>query len=98
MSIATNQPRKRRSRREEGQILVEFALVGMVFFMLMFGILDFVRLFQSWVTVQHAAREGARYAITGQVACTGGGNTYTDDRPNCIVLEAKQATEGLTNG
>ena len=79
---------------ERGQALVEFALVSIVFFLLVFGIFDFARLFQSWVTVQHAAREGARYAVTGQVVCDG----YTDDRDACIVQRAKIATTGLNGG
>ncbi len=81
-------------RSERGQALVEFSLVAILLFMFLFGIFDFVRLFQSWVTVQHAAREGARYAITGQVACTG----ITNSRTGCIVQKAKTATLGLTGG
>jgi len=71
---------------------VEFALVATVFFMLVFGIIDFSRFFHSWVTVQHAAREGARYGITGRTDC----NIAGDDRPACIEYVAKQATVGLT--
>jgi Flp pilus assembly protein TadG len=85
---------KRKRRRERGQAIVEFAFVSIAFFFLVFGIIDFARLFQSWVTVQHAAREGARYAVTGQVACTG----YSDDRPACIIQKAKKATSGLNGG
>lgn len=84
----------RKLRAERAQALVEFALVSVIFFMLIFGIFDTVRLFQSWVTVQHAAREGARFAVTGQVACTG----FTDDRVACITLRAKEASIGLVGG
>jgi Flp pilus assembly protein TadG len=69
-------------------------MVAMVFFLVVFGILDMARMFQSWVSVQHAAREGARYAITGQVACTG----YTDNRAACIEQRTKAATTGLAGG
>jgi Flp pilus assembly protein TadG len=82
----------RRARGESGQALVEFTLVAMVFFLIVFGIIDFARFFQSWVTVQHAAREGARYAITGRVDC----DTYSDNRQGCIQYVAKQATTGLS--
>jgi Flp pilus assembly protein TadG len=71
---------------------VEFALVAMVFFLIVFGIIDFSRFFQSWVTVQHAAREGARYAITGRSDC----DIASDDRLACIKYVAKQATTGLS--
>jgi Flp pilus assembly protein TadG len=82
----------RRTHGESGQALVEFALVAMVFFMIVFGIIDFSRLFQAWATVQHAAREGARYGVTGQVQC----DPYTDNRTECIKYVAKQATTGLS--
>jgi Flp pilus assembly protein TadG len=51
--------------RERGQALVEFTLVVLVFLLFVFGILDTARLFESWSNVQHAAREGARYGVTG---------------------------------
>lgn len=76
---------------DQGQALVEFGLIAMVFLTLVFGIIDFARLFQSWVTVQYAAREGARYALTGRSDCTG----YTDNRIGCITDTAKGATTGL---
>jgi len=79
---------------EKGQALVEFALVSLVFFVFAFGIFDLARLFQSWVGVQHAARDGARFAITGQVVCTG----QTDNRAACITARAKSATSGMNGG
>jgi Flp pilus assembly protein TadG len=85
--------RRQRRERERGQALVEFALVSIVFFLVTFGIIDMARMFQSWVTVQHAAREGARYGITGRSTCTGAAN-----RTDCIEWTAKRATAGLLNG
>ena len=79
------------SRSQRGTALVEFALVGIVFLTLVFGIIDFARLLQSWVTVQYAAREGARYAVTGQLDCTG----IINDRIACITQKAKTASTGL---
>jgi hypothetical protein len=46
----------------------------------------------AWVTVQHAAREGARYGVTGQVACDG----YAT-REDCIRETAEEATMGLSD-
>lgn len=85
------------NRGERGQALVEFALVSIVFFMLFFGIFDTVLMLQSWVTVQHAAREGARYAVTGQITCPGHMGAG-DHRDVCIVSKAKTATKGLDRG
>ena len=47
----------------EGQALVEFALVIMLLFLLLFGIIDFSRLFFAYATMSNGVREGARYGI-----------------------------------
>jgi Flp pilus assembly protein TadG len=78
---------------ERGQALLEFCLVSLLFFMLSFGVFDLARLFQSWVTVQHASREAARYAITGQYSCDG-----TFGRDACITWTAEHATDSLARG
>jgi Flp pilus assembly protein TadG len=49
-------------RREEGAAAVEFAIVAGLFFMLVFGIIDFGFGFYTWNGTTHAAREGARKA------------------------------------
>jgi Flp pilus assembly protein TadG len=82
-----------RKRGERGQVLVEFALTSVIFFLLVFGIIDMARLFESWVAVQHAAREATRYAITGQSTCAG-----ASGRNNCIEWTAKKATAGMARG
>jgi Flp pilus assembly protein TadG len=84
---------EKRKRGERAQVLVEFALVAVVFFTVLFGIMDMARLFQSWLTVQHAARESARYAITGRSNCTGAAN-----RDACIKWTAKDMTTGMERG
>lgn len=78
---------------ERGQTLVEFALVSIIFFMFVFALFDGTRLFESWVTVQHAARTGARYAVTGQITCEWGST-----RNECITDTAKNATAGMNGG
>lgn len=88
---------QRWKKGERAQALVEFSLVSIVFFMLLFGIFDSILLLQSWVTVQHAAREAARYAVTGQINCTAYSGSG-DHRDECIVSKAKAATTGLVGG
>lgn len=88
-----NRKQGKRTRRERGQALVEFSLVCILFLMLSFGVFDMARLFQSWVTVQHASREATRYAITGRFDCEG-----AFGRDSCIVWTAKNATSGLARG
>ena len=56
-----------------GQTLVEFALALPILLLLTFGIMEFGRLFQSWSTVNYAANEAARYALTGQGYSAGAG-------------------------
>src|SRR5437867_12713026 len=49
--------------RAEGQTLVEFAFVAMLFLLLLFGIIEFSRALWTWNTVVQARRAGARYAV-----------------------------------
>jgi Flp pilus assembly pilin Flp len=51
-----------RARDEKGAAAVEFAIVASLFFMLIFGIIDFGFAFHSWNNAGNAAREGARKA------------------------------------
>jgi Flp pilus assembly protein TadG len=85
------------SVKERGQALVEFSLVVVVFLLFVFGILDMARLFESWTNVQHAAREGARFGVTGLDDCTFG-TTVTNNRPLCVEKAVKNATTGMLNG
>lgn len=54
-----------RSRSEEGQSLVEFALAALMFFVLMFAVFDFGHLFFVEMAAQNAIQEAARYGSTG---------------------------------
>lgn len=49
-------------KKEEGQALVEFALVLPLLLLLVCGIIDFGWLFYNQLSLQNACREGARYA------------------------------------
>ena len=95
MTESTNQKKERQPKKgQRGQALVEFALVALAFITLVFSVLEGALLFQSWVTLQHASREGARYAVTGRVNCDG----ITEDRAACIAQTAIKATTGLSGG
>lgn len=48
--------------KEQGQALLEFALVILILLLLVFGIIDFSRLFFGYATMSNGVREGARYA------------------------------------
>ncbi len=62
-STVRNAPRDRR----KGQTLAEFAISLPVILLLLFGIIEFGRIFQAWVSLQNAARSAARYASTGAI-------------------------------
>jgi hypothetical protein len=53
----------KRRDRESGQSLVEFALVVPLLFLLLFGSIEFGRVFHAHLVITSAAREGARKAI-----------------------------------
>ena len=54
---------KRFLRSEKGQAMVEFALVLPLLLALLCGIVDFGWLYYNQITLNNAAREGARYAV-----------------------------------
>ena len=76
--------RRGRIRREEGAAAVEFAIVASLFFMLVFGIIDFGFAFHSWNNAANAAREGARKAavIADTAAIGAGGRRGLHARPD----------------
>jgi len=61
--VTTHQSPKRRQR---GVAAVEFGLVALFFFTLVFSIIDWSYLFFANLSMQHAVREGARYAVVGR--------------------------------
>ncbi|MCP4141348.1 MAG: hypothetical protein GY755_13875 [Chloroflexi bacterium] len=51
--------------QKKAQSMVEFALILPILLLLIFGILEYGRLFFAWISIENAARVGARYASTG---------------------------------
>lgn len=79
----------RRIHAEDGAAAVEFALVLPVLILLVFGIIEFGLVFNRWLSVTHAAREGVRtYSLTGDAAL--GATAGEDSAPdlageiNCV--------------
>ena len=48
---------------DRGATLVEAAIVLPIFFLLVFGLLEFGFGFKDWLSINHAAREGARVSV-----------------------------------
>lgn len=61
-------------RLAKGQSAVEFAMVGTLFFLLLFAVLDYGYLFFAQMNVQQAIDDGGRFASTGNhtTVVTGG--------------------------
>jgi hypothetical protein len=55
--------RKPGSKGQRGTAAVEFALIAMVFFTLLLGIIEFGRVLYVWNTVQEVTRHAAREAV-----------------------------------
>lgn len=53
-----------KKRRERGATIVEAAIVFPLLFLVIFAIAEFGLAFKDWLTVSHAAREGARAGAT----------------------------------
>lgn len=62
------------ARAERGATAVEFALIAMPFFMLLFGILQMGMLFMSSTTIESATVTAAREIRTGQLQTAGANN------------------------
>src|SRR5271154_3878115 len=82
-----------RSRR--AQSLVEFAMVAPLFFLLVFGITDFGRLFFTQETLQFALREAGRYAVTGQQMADSSNPGHFMSRVDSIKAVAAQKAIGI---
>ncbi len=50
-------------RKEDGQAMLEFALVLPIFLLILCGIIDFGWMFYNQLALNNICREGARYAI-----------------------------------
>jgi Flp pilus assembly protein TadG len=56
----------RYAKSDRGQAIVEFTLVALLFFALLFAIVEFSHLFYVRLTLQHALKEAGRFMVTGQ--------------------------------
>jgi Flp pilus assembly protein TadG len=77
-------------RNNKGQTMVEFALIGILLFGLVFAVIDFGTMLYVNLTMQHAVREGARYAITGSSDGSCGGTIRS-----CAVAKIRNSSVGL---
>ena len=91
----------RTCKNKKGAAVVEFAIAGLLFFTVLFSIVDWALLSFINLTMQHAVREGTRYVVTGQ---DGLGGTWDatpdsrylyDDRFRAMVEKIKSQSMGF---
>lgn len=78
--------------------MVEFALTVMIFFFIVFAIFEFSLLYWVNLTMQHAVREGARYAVTGRDNLDPGDPDDPDyqlQRYKAVIQQVKNQSMGL---
>ena len=85
----------RSRKRERGVATVEFALTAMLRFTVIFVILDFSYLFLGNLSMQHAVREGARYAVTGRADLDPNPQGTAQDRCDAAIVEIKNQSMGF---
>src|SRR6266566_3239635 len=78
------------ARRQRGQSLVEFAISSMVLLLLAMGLIDLSRAFYFSVSLEGAAREGARHGAWFNTAARTNG--FLDDA--AVMTAVKQALYG----
>jgi len=59
------------NRKQKGNVTVEFAITGVVFFMILLGVLEVGRALFVWNVLEEVVRRGARVAAVCQVDDTG---------------------------
>ena len=87
-------PTKRRSDAT-GQAMVEYALVLPLIALLVFGLIDFGRLFFTELTLQNALRIAGRYAVTGNHLPNPANPSQPISRVASIKQVAQQNAMGL---
>lgn len=66
-----NLPGLKRGSRQKGTTAVEFALVAVMFFTLLFSMIEFARFFYAWNTAQEVTRRAARAAVVAPAVAPG---------------------------
>jgi Flp pilus assembly protein TadG len=84
---------RKSTRNQRGSAMLEFALVGTVLLLLLFGIADFGRLFYAAIEVANAAAAGANYGAFS----SGSHVTDTTGISDAAKNEAPELTLGVNS-
>lgn len=78
-------------RKEEGQTLVEFALVLPILVVVLFGIIQFGVAFHDYITLTDATRAGARKAAVSRF-------TPASQRAGSVIAAVRSSAQNLSQG
>jgi len=79
----------------KGQTMLEFALVAPLFFFLMFGVMEYARLFFVQMGLQNAVQEAGRFASTGNHLPDPKNLGQSLSRVQSIIAAAQAAAMGM---
>ncbi len=79
-----------RIRDHKGQSLVEMAMVCMIFFFLLFGILEFGRALYYYNTIVQNTRAAARWAVVNVLDNSDAADITTTQNIVCMVAQSVQ--------
>src|SRR5450432_2858666 len=90
--------RSPRNRGRSGTAMLEIAFMIMPFFAIIGGFVDIGMAMFTWNTLQNAAREGTRYAITYQVDTSGHQKTSIKNRVSQWAMGMVSASSTSSTG
>ena len=85
----------KRQEIEQGQSLVEFALMMVVLIITLMGILDIGRAFFAYIALQDAVGEGALYASLNAACLTADSGPACTDPDNVVWRTKNESLSGL---
>ena len=84
-------------RHDEGSTSVEFSMIGVGFFLMVFGILEIGRMVWTSNVIDYAADEAARYAVLHQDATTSEVEEYARDKMQSLLVSPSDADISVDN-
>ncbi|MGK5080374.1 TadE/TadG family type IV pilus assembly protein [Janthinobacterium sp. HLX7-2] len=79
--------------RQCGSTIVEFAIIAPAFLLLVIGIIEMSMAYFANLTMQHAVREGARYAVTGSSDLDP--SSSNQQRYQAVIQKMKDSSMGM---
>jgi len=88
---------KKNKSEQSGQVLVEFALAGIIAITMMFGCIEFGRALFAYDFVAQAARDATRYAIVNGTTCSTTGDACAANIKNVVLTKMTAPDQSVLN-